>query len=307
MSETPEAFPMRRRPGRPAFTRIDLAVLAGLAAVLAAVLLPAVQKARAAAPRAACADNLRRIGQAIHSYADAHSGELPYAHRNKSPLSGWVTLLLPHLGEDALDRQYRFDLDWYDPAQRAVVSRPVRVMQCPAVPHPERTLTGTVNGARYAVPPADYAAVSGITVDVVPAVFPPSYPRFGAMPVDETLRFTDILDGPSNTLLVAEGAGRPEAWLAGHATGKYPPNDKSTWSAWNGNFLRGYSRDGTVMPGPCALNCSNNNAVYGFHRGGAYGLLGDGSVRFLSQDMDVYVLYALATRAGGEALAPGDY
>jgi type II secretory pathway pseudopilin PulG len=298
---------MRRCRDRTGFTRTELLVVVGIAAVVAGMLLPALQKARAAAPRAACADNLRQIGQAVHGYADANGGELPYGHRNKSPLSGWATLLLPYLGEGDLHRQYRFDLDWYDPAQQAVVSRRVKVLQCPAAPDPDRTVTGTVNGVRYAVPPADYAAVSGITVDVVPAVFPPSYPRFGAMPVDETLRFADILDGPSNTLLVAEGAGRPQVWLAGRATGKFPPNDKSTWSAWNGNFIRGYSADGQVMPGPCGVNCSNNNAVYGFHQGGAFGLLGDGSVRFLKRDMDVYVLYALATRAGGEILAPGDY
>ncbi len=292
---------------RAAFTLTELVVLTCLVAVVVGLLLPAVQKARAAAPRASCADNLRRIGQAIHSYADAHDGELPYGHRNKSPLSGWATLLLPYLGEGDLYKQYRFDLDWYDPAQRDVVSRPLKVMKCPAAPDPNRTLSGTVNGVRYVVPPADYAAVSGITVDVVPAVFPPSYPRFGAMPVDETLRFSDILDGESSTLLVAEGAGRPQVWLAGRPTGKSPPNDKSTWSAWNGNFIRGYSADGKVMPGPCGVNCSNNNAVYGFHEGGAFGLLGDGSVRFLKHDMDVYVLYGLATRAGGEILANTDY
>jgi type II secretory pathway pseudopilin PulG len=298
---------MLRCHGRTAFTLTELVVVIGLGAVLIGLLLPALRKVREAAPRASCADNLRRIGQAIHSYADANDGELPYSHRNKSPLSGWATQLLPYLGEGDLSKQYRFDLDWYDPAQQAVVSRPLKVMQCPAVPDPDRTVAGTINGVRYSVPPADYAAISGVTVDVVPAVFPPSYPRFGAMPVDETLRFTDILDGESCTLLVAEGAGRPQEWLAGRATGNSPPNDKSTWSAWNGNFIRGYSYDGKVMPGPCGVNCSNNNAVYGFHPGGAFGLLADGSVRFLKQDMDVYVLYGLATRAGGEILANTDY
>jgi hypothetical protein len=288
-------------------TLIELGVLLGLGVVLAGLLLPAVQKARSADARACCASNLCRIGQSIQSYADAQGGELPYGHRNKSPLSGWVTLLLPYLGGDDLYKQYRFDLDWYDPAQRAVVCRPLNVVRCPAVPAPDRVVTGAVNGVPFSVPPADYFAVSGITVDVVPEVFPPSYPRFGAMPVDETLRLTDILDGLSTTLLVAEGAGRPEVWLAGQATGKSPPNDKSTWSAWNGNFIRGYSADGKVMPGDCAVNCSNNNAIYAFHPGGAFGLLADGSVRFLSRDMDAYVMYALATRAGGEILAAGDY
>jgi type II secretory pathway pseudopilin PulG len=298
---------MRHGPRCPALTLTELAVLLGLGAILMALLLPAVQRARTADARVSCAANLRLLGQAIQSYADAQGGELPYGHRNKSPLSGWVTLLLPYLGEGDLYKQYRFDLDWYDPAQRAVVSKPLKVMQCPAVPAPERTITGTINSVPFSVPPADYAAISGITVDLIPEVFPPSYPRFGAMPVDETLHFTDILDGLSTTLLVAEGAGRPEVWLAGQATGRVPPNDKSTWSAWNGNFVRGYSPDGKMMPGPCAVNCSNNNTIYGFHPGGAFGLLADGSVRFLSRDMDVYVMYALVTRAGGEILAPDDF
>ena len=298
---------MPRSHGRRAFNRIELAVLIAVLAALLGLLLPAVREVRGADSRVSCADNLRQIGRAIHDYADANDGQLPYGHRNKSPLSGWATLLLPYLGQEKVYKQYRFDLDWYDPAQRAVVSKPLKVMKCPAAPDPDRTITGTVAGVPFTVPPADYAAVSGVTVDVVPAVFPPSYPRFGAMPVDETRRFIDILDGASNTLLVAEGAGRPQVWLAGKATAIVPPNDKSTWSAWNGNFIRGYSRDGTVMPGPCGVNCSNNNAVYGFHPGGANGLLGDGSVRFLHQNTDVYVIYALATRAGGEILAADDY
>jgi hypothetical protein len=129
----------------------------------------------------------------------------------------------------------------------------------PSYQHPQRLREGPYNIDVDRFPlllvatalraPTDYAAISGITVDVVPAVFPPSYPRFEAMPVDEALRLSDILDGESSTLLVAEGAGRPQVWLAGQATGKSPPNDKSTWSAWNGNFIRGYSKDGKVMPG----------------------------------------------------------
>jgi hypothetical protein len=182
-------------------------------------------------------------------------------------------------------------------------------MVCPSTPDPDRLLSGAINGVSYSVPPADYVAVGGVTADIVPQVIPPNYPRLGAMPIDKTLGFKDITDGTSSTLLVGEGAGRPQVWNAGHDTGQLSPTalTKSTWSAWNGNFLRGYSRDGTVMPGPCAVNCSNNSAVYGFHPRGAYGLLGDGSVSFLSRNIDVYVLYALATRAGGEALAPGDY
>jgi prepilin-type N-terminal cleavage/methylation domain-containing protein len=293
------------RPGRrSAFTLIELLVVIAIIAILIGLLLPAVQKVRAAAARVMCSNNLHQIGIAIHCYANTNNGQLPYSHRNLHPYSGWVTLLLPYLEQDNLYRQYNFKLDWYDPAQQPVVTRQVKLMVCPSTPAPDRMISGTLNGVPYTVPPADYAAVGGITSDIVPQVIPASYPRLGAMPIDTTLGFKDILDGASSTLLVAEGAGRPQVWNAGHDTGQLSPTalTKSTWSAWNGNFLRGYSYDGTVYPGPCPLNCSNLDAIYSFHTGGAFGLLADGSARFLNQNIDVWVMYALATSQGGEVV-----
>jgi prepilin-type N-terminal cleavage/methylation domain-containing protein len=292
----------RRR--RSAFTLIELLVVIAIIAILIGLLMPAVQKVRAAAVRVQCANNLHQIGVAIHNYASAHNGLLPYSHRNIHPYSGWVTLLLPYLEQDNLYRQYNFNLDWYDPAQQPVVSQQLKVMVCPATPNPERMISGSINGVSYSVPPADYAAIGGITSDIVPQVIPADYPRLGAMPIDTNLGFKDITDGTSDTLLVAEGAGRPQVWNAGHNTGALSPTalTKSTWSAWNGNFVRGYSYDGTIYPGPCPLNCSNLDAIYSFHQGGAYGLLGDGSVRFLSQSIDVWVMYSLATSQGGEVV-----
>ena len=254
---------MRRRTGRPAFTLIELLVVIAIIAILIGLLLPAVQKVRESAARIQCSNNLHQIGLAIHSYADVNSGQLPYSHRNTEPLSGWVTLILPYLEQGGLYNQYNFNLDWCDPAQQPVVTRQLKVMVCPSTPNPDRLINGTLNGVSYSVPPADYAAIGGITSDIVPQVIPASYPRLGAMPIDTTLGFKDVTDGTSSTLLVAEGAGRPQIWNAGQNTGQLSPTalTKSTWSAWNGNFLRGYSYDGTVMPGPCPVNCSNLDAI----------------------------------------------
>jgi prepilin-type N-terminal cleavage/methylation domain-containing protein len=292
---------------RPAFTLIELLVVIAIIAILIGLLLPAVQKVREAAARVHCQNNLHEIGLAIHCYADAHNGQLPPSHRTIHPYSGWVTLLLPYLEQGNLYNQYNFNLDWYDPAQQPVVTRQLKVMVCPSSPDPSHMIYGTINGVSYSVPSADYAAVGGITADIVPQVIPPSYPRLGAMPIDTKLGFKDITDGTSSTLLVAEGAGRPQVWNAGRNTGALSPTalTKCTWSAWNGNFVRGYSYDGSVYPGPCPLNCSNLDAIYSFHQGGAFGLLADGSVPFLHQSMDVWVMYALATSQGGEVV--GDY
>ena len=299
---------MRHSGDRTAFTLIELLVVIAIIAILIGLLLPAVQKVREAAARIQCANNLHQIGLAIHCYADANNGQLPYSNRNNLPYSGWVTLILPYLEQGNLYGQYNFALNWCDPGNQAVVMRQLKVMVCPANPDPNQVISGTINGVSYSVPPADYAAMGGITSDVIPfGVIPANYPRLGAMPIDTNLGFKDITDGLSQTLLVAEGAGRPQIWQAGRPTGQNSPTaeTKSTWSAWNGNFVRGYSYDGTVMPGPCPLNCSNLDAIYSFHQGGAYGLLGDGSAPFMHQSMDVYVMYALATSQGGEVV--GDY
>ena len=272
---------MRRRNGRTAFTLTELVVLIGLGSILVGLLLPALRKAPRQPLATSCADNLRRIGQAIQSYADAHDGELPYSHRYKSPLSGWATLLLPYLGEGDLYKQYRFDLDWYDPAQRAVVVPAVEGDAVPGRPEPRPENHGTT------------------TASPTPCRRPTTrrFPESRSMWCRRCSRPATRASAPCPWM---RRCGSPTSWTAsptpcssprgregrrfgwrGRPRAKSPPNDKSTWSAWNGNFIRGYSPDGKVMPGPCGVNCSNNNAIYGFHQGGAFGLLGDGSVRFL--------------------------
>jgi prepilin-type processing-associated H-X9-DG protein len=65
----------------------------------------------------------------------------------------------------------------------------------------------------------------------------------------------------------------------------------------------GSTANGAAAPGPCAINCTNGRQPYSFHPGGVNVLFADGSVHFLRDDIDIRVLAALATRAGGEAVA----
>lgn len=73
-----------------------------------------------------------------------------------------------------------------------------------------------------------------------------------------------------------------------------------TWNAATQTYSNKYS-------GPCAINCSNIEGVYAFHHGGAQAVLGDGSVRFLHQDVSTRLLARLVTRAGGETVDWSDY
>jgi prepilin-type processing-associated H-X9-DG protein len=62
-----------------------------------------------------------------------------------------------------------------------------------------------------------------------------------------------------------------------------------------------------VQPGRCALNCTNDGEVYAFHTGGANAVFADGHVQFLKKGMDIRVMAALITRAGGEVVSGDDY
>jgi prepilin-type processing-associated H-X9-DG protein len=72
-------------------------------------------------------------------------------------------------------------------------------------------------------------------------------------------------------------------------------------------FGQGSSLNGDTKPGPCAINCTNEQEVYSFHPTGANAVFADGSVRFLKAGIDIRVFAALATRAGGEVVADRSY
>jgi prepilin-type N-terminal cleavage/methylation domain-containing protein/prepilin-type processing-associated H-X9-DG protein len=301
---------------RSAFTLIELLVVIAIIAILIGLFLPAVQKVREAALRTKCSNNLKQIGLAIHNYASANGDQMPDSHRYTFPLYGWVTKLLPYLEQEALYRQYHWDKDWFDPANRPAVLVRVPYVECPGNPNVGDQSIGNQSGVDVVAATSDYNATFGITLDIIPAVIPSDYPRYGAMPVDELIngqvdvqkrRITEIPDGTTTTILVAESAGRPTIWRAGKPDpGPAAYQNKNAWASWNGSYTRGYTYDGELFPGPCPLNCCNDAAIYGFHSGGAYAVFGDGSVRFLVQSMDVWVMYSMTTRAGGETFANND-
>ncbi|WP_020468894.1 DUF1559 family PulG-like putative transporter [Zavarzinella formosa] len=289
------------------FALADAVTMIALSGLLCGIVTPAIHKARETAAKKTCEQNLRKLGQAVHEYADANADHLPHGHRFKAPLSGWATLLLPYLGEDKLYRQYDWEHDWCHPDNQKLAKTRLAVFECPATPDPDRLMVGDAGGTKYAVPPADYFGVSGFTDMLIPEVFPVGTSKHGAMPVDEVRKRSEVPDGLSATLIIGEDAGRPQAWRLREKQTAIPPNDKNTWAAWNGNYVRAYTADGKSAPGPCAVNCNNVNIFYSFHDGGAYAALGDGSVRFLKVGLDVYVMYALVTREGGEMVSPDDY
>jgi prepilin-type processing-associated H-X9-DG protein len=238
-------------------------------------------------------------------------GPFPQAGITTDAVHGCWPFVLPYLEQQTLFSAYRWDVDFFDPANQPAVATQLKVLQCPAAPANRvvdaRHSDGAfVDGGQGAC--TDYGPVMGVEPALAAwGLIDPPGNHEGALPVNRMVRLTAITDGLSNTLLVAEDAGRPGLWQAG----RYVPGGFAAGGPWasSGNpvIIRGASPDGSTFPGPCGLNCTNDRQPYSFHPGGCNVLFADGAVHFLRAGMDIRVLAALATRAGGEVVPGEDY
>ena len=304
-----DEFPMIRR--RKAFTLIELLVVIAITAVLMGLLLPAVQKVREAANRMKCANNLRQLALGVHHFADVHDGRFPPS-RVQGPAPqlsvpngiqhGFGVYLLPFIEMQDYYNLYRFEFNFYDPENQAVASIPLRLFQCPSAEPDRYTTQGAyaTYGGRGAC--GDYPPTEAVAPILASAG---SYQ--GVLEQNVLTRITDIKDGPSNTVLLAEDAGRPKAWRVGRA-GEDQTIHGCGWAGFYHSLtIQGSTPDGQARPGPCAINCTNDAELYSFHPGGANVVMADGSVHFLKAGLDIRVLAALVTRSGGELTSDGDY
>jgi prepilin-type N-terminal cleavage/methylation domain-containing protein/prepilin-type processing-associated H-X9-DG protein len=308
-----------RQPGkadlrRDGFTLIELLVVIAIIAVLIGLLVPAVQKVREAANRTACTNNLKQIGLALHDFHDAH-GYFPPAGVNGPfpPLGippairhGWVPFLLPHLEQTALHKQYRWDLTSIDPLNLQTATAPLKVLLCPSADTYRRHLDIYGNGIYLAC--MDYAATKGVDPVLADRGWITQVGNYdGVMLINFLTRITDIKDGTSSTIIIAEDADRPKIWQAGRLL----PGELACggWIQFGGCDLaiQGATADGVSRPGRCAINCTNDREIYGLHPGGANAVFADGSVHFLRTGMDIRILARLVTRDGGEVVSGDDY
>jgi prepilin-type N-terminal cleavage/methylation domain-containing protein/prepilin-type processing-associated H-X9-DG protein len=297
------------------FTLIELLVVLAIIAVLISLLLPAVQKVRAAADRLTCARHLQQIGLACHQYHDG-AGALPPGYTawpSADPLAtspgwGWAAYLLPFLEQEALYRRIAFANPIEDGPNTEARRTRVALYLCPADAGVPLTFPITdVAGQLVAeAAPTSYAACYGSgELDEVPG------PKEGVFYRNSRIALTDITDGSSTTILIGD-----RAW--GHAM--------APWAgAVNGGIVRGgpgnawRNNPEAAYPAPnfsCVqANALNNNTdpdgsldeFFGRHPGGVNLLFADGGVRFVRGGIDPALLEALGTRAGGEVIQETDY
>ena len=310
---------------RQGFSLVEVLVVLSISSLLLALLMPAVQKARAAAERLACQSNLRQIGIATLNYESA-LGRLPPAFRHRGagasdPNLQWPLLIAPYLELEANWRMAEEDFhksrDAIHPTPHRGLSTPLKPFSCPSDPR-----TAVAWEVRFW-----YTLAQPRPVVVTPRVALNSYlgnggelskRRDGTIVADGAVTMLSVTDGTSNTLLFGErpppahlyfgwlyvgwGAGRNGNGELASVIGVRDPNP----------FLR-YGPNRPCGPGPFpyrqpVLNVEPDCAMFQYwsvHTEGANFAFADGSVRFLRYSADT-ILPALATRAGGEAVSLPD-
>jgi prepilin-type N-terminal cleavage/methylation domain-containing protein/prepilin-type processing-associated H-X9-DG protein len=307
---------------RSGFTLIELLVVIAIIAILIGLLLPAVQKVRDAAARMSCQNNMKQLGLAYHNYALSNKDSFaPSMISDQTKPVGWGIFLLPYIEQDNLYKQYNFAAPFFysNPAaginNQAVANTPIKQYLCPAAPNRmgPYSYTFTFPGFpsfSWQAYPADYTPLAGVNSSLISYLGLSTSGIDGALQRDVPTPILMLQDGTSNTILLAEIAGKNKLYRAGKDTfqtlsGFYGGEGGWADATSAGSSLYGSSSDGTVTPGSCGINCSNDYGLYAFHTSGANVLLADGSVRFLSASMDIRVLCGLVTRSGGET--PGNF
>jgi prepilin-type N-terminal cleavage/methylation domain-containing protein/prepilin-type processing-associated H-X9-DG protein len=332
-----------------AFTLIELLVVIAIIAILIGLLLPAVQKVREAAARAKCQNNLKQLGLALLNSHD-QNGAFPAAWLESKNSAGvtittsWVPFTFSYIEQGSISSIYNFDVDFTNIANDDVGkvnplikanAKHVPTLICPSDPNPDR-VTDTANRA-----PTDYmptcelipvqrtAGQSNPNADY-PGTFgmpfpPPDGTYVGVLgksiPTKIVKRkVTDILDGTSNTIMLAECAGLTDIWVGGHP-GNILPTGDAAWCNPQTQIVVGGCDPSTGqvptltmrVPNAQAINGCNSgnghglNQVYSFHSQGANTVFGDGSVHFIQQSIKLEVLIALVTRGYGEVIPAGSY
>ena len=319
------------RPQRRAFTLVELLVVIAIIGVLVALLLPAVQAAREAARRMSCTNQLKQQGLALHNYHDSlgcfpSAYVVDTAHPSRTstydapPGYAWGMLLLPYLELQTLHAKFNTSLPASDPANAAAAATKVQVFLCPSASGNTTPAFAVVNGSGSTLATfsrSNYVANTGQDEAWGYTLADHSTVSDGPIFRNSSTRFGDITDGLSQTVFIGEHSSVlssktwvgvvPDAAVCANNPQKFPITE-----------CDGAATLVCVHAGPAAAEIDPDTGfapihppnsplchvcqMYSEHPGGANVLLGDGSVRFVSQMIHQPTWAALASRNKGDVV-----
>lgn len=306
---------------RSGFTVIELLVSVAVVSSLIALLLPAVQNARGAARRTECSNNMRQLGLSLHGFHETHNSFPASGWTKTGPGNpagravGWRSLVLPFLEQSALSLKYDYASDWWSPQNVAIGATRLSVFQCPATPQRSPVLTAIAKAPRPAMTfsrplaHSDYEALMGVQPAVHPTLYATAETNRGVLFRNSRIRLGDIRDGASQTILTVECAARPDVYRNRTLRADLTNDQGYGWIDSEGAFsLDGAGPDGTPLVAGStsarrAVNATNENEPYSFHIGGAFFLFADGHTSFVSENIDLRIVAAWATRSAGEVVS----
>src|SRR5262245_1549385 len=286
------------------FTLVELLVVIAIIGVLIALLLPAIQSSREAARRTACSNNTKQVGLAIANYQLA-KGVFPASNtdelfdfvydlsrRNHS----WASVVLPYAEEKSLHNMIDFSKPALDLANQPAASTVVRMYRCPSYAEPDFTTDAhyaNYSESRFAI--GNYVSLAASDVDHIYGF--PANPEGVIFPVSR-IKPRDVTDGLSKTVFIAESREEKlRVWIDGRTAAntalRYIVSGDPDVASQISLNATPYYDDGDVV------------SIYGpssTHLGGAYHLIGDGSVHFIRDSISAKIYVALVTRAGGETI-----
>jgi prepilin-type N-terminal cleavage/methylation domain-containing protein len=293
----------RKKLNRSAFTLVELLVVIAIIGILVGLLLPAVQAAREAARRMQCSNNLKQIGLAAHNYESAYR-RLPSGFTSRllsgEPGWGWAAGLLPYMEANNVFNNIDFRVPIEEDIHEAVRTTVISSYICPSDIGEPLFMISEGDGHSH-IPAAGWRTDIDEDGEPLFQIAKSNYPAmFGTFELEEDpykgdgmfygnsrTRFADITDGLSNTLMAGERGSR---------LGK---------SIWHGNIPEASEPHARILGvadhGPNAQE-GHFEDFSSFHTGGVNFVRGDGSVSFMSQNIDITVYQAMATRTGGEVV-----
>ncbi len=319
-----------RRPS--GFTLIELLVVIAIIAVLIALLLPAVQQAREAARRTQCKNNLKQIGLAIHNYHDTFI-KFPGNGMQTGWGHNWIVSILPYADQAPLYNNWQFngaDSGWHGdgpvggPNAANYDGKQIPWMICPSNPIPtfmSRFPTGpclpapSYFGVQGAAPLGNYQPA--VNTDWVQAVGDWGITSRAGLILNNTCAtMRDCTDGLSNTIIVGEesnftqnAAGTTKGDARPGATWGWAMGCHSTWGPWVGGGgvttiryapnSRSLGLEGVIHT---TEHQRSNTPLNSAHVGGVHVLLGDGTVRFISENINMPTLTYLSVAADSQVV-----